>query len=134
MSTKPLPEVTPLTKPYWDAIQERRLVMQRCRACNETIFFPKLWCPKCWSRELEWKPVSGRGTVLTYSVVHQELRPSYRSSMPYVVAIVKLTEGPQMMCNVINCSPGTVRVGLPVKVAFEERSGGFLVPQFEPAA
>jgi hypothetical protein len=58
---------------------------------------------------------------------------SYAGDLPYVVAVIKLEEGPTMMTNIVNCKPGDVRVGMAVKATFEERRDGFKVPQFEPA-
>lgn len=128
------PEADSLSKPYWDAAQHGKLVMQRCTACREYTFFPKAWCPHCWNLTLEWAPVSGRGHVLTYSVVHYGgFSESYAADIPYVVAVIKLEEGPQMMANVIGCKADAVKIGMPVKVTFEQRKGGFKIPQFEPA-
>ncbi len=133
MNNKPVPEVSLSTKPYWDAAQEGKLKIQRCSSCAAYVFYPRPWCPACLSLKLEWTEVSGRGEVITYTIMYQPSFEAYASSVPYILAVIHLAEGPQMMANVLNCPLDAVRVGLPVKVTFEERQSGFKVPQFEPA-
>lgn len=131
---KPLPRVNETTRPYWDAAREGRLSIQRCRGCRTWICYPRAWCPSCWSTDLEWADASGRGRVVTYSIVHQAPFESYAGDAPYVLAVVKLDEGPQMMANVLEVDPAKMAIDMPVEVTFETRTGGFAVPQFRPAA
>jgi uncharacterized OB-fold protein len=70
--------------------------------------------------------------VVTYTVVHQPPSAAFASEVPYVLAVVRLAEGPQMMANILHADPARVRVDLPVRVVFEERAGGVRIPQFEP--
>ena len=133
MSEKPVPTTSEVAKPYWDAAQRDELYIQRCRSCGTAIFYPRYWCPNCLSLDLAWEQASGNGEVLSFSIVYQAPFESYAPDAPYPLAIIKLAEGPQMMTNVVNCKPEDVRVGMPVKGTFETRSGGFKVPQFEPA-
>lgn len=133
MSTaKPLPRVNETTRPYWDAAREGRLLIQRCRACALFIHYPRPWCPGCWSTALDWVEASGRGRVVTYTIVHQAPFAAYAGDVPYVLAVIALAEGPQMMANVVGVAPAEVRIDLEVEVTFEERAGGFRVPQFQP--
>jgi uncharacterized OB-fold protein len=83
-------------------------------------------------RNLEWREASGRGTVHTFSVVHAAPAVGFEGQVPYVIAVIDLAEGPRMMANLVNCAPEAARVGLPVRVVFEQR-GEMRVPQFTPA-
>ena len=132
MNDKPLPRVTAFTRPYWDAAREGRFVLQRCRACQQPFHYPRPWCPHCWSVEFDWIEASGRGRVITYSIVHQAPSKAFATDAPYVLAVVRLEEGPQMMANVLGIEPARMKVDMPVKMTFEERAGGIRVPQFEP--
>jgi uncharacterized OB-fold protein len=130
MTTKPIPSITPLTEPYWDGCAHEELRIQRCGSCGAAVFFPRQWCPACWTTDLNWERASGRGSIVACSVVSQAPYASYAGD-PYVVAIVRLEEGPHLMCNIVGCPPGTVMVGDPVQVTFEGR-GDVTVPQFRP--
>ena len=130
--TKPVPRVTETTRPYWDGARDGKLMLQRCTGCRAVIHYPRPWCPQCWATDLEWFEASGRGNVVTFTVVHQAPFPSYTENVPYVLAVIRLAEGPQMMANVLGIEPARMRIDLAVRVVFEERSDGFRVPQFEP--
>lgn len=132
MNQKPLPEVKTFSAPYWSAAREERFVIQHCKACGACNFYPRPFCPKCFGLEFDWLEASGEGEVLTYSVVYQAPYPSYAPDAPYILAVIKLKEGPQMMANVLNCPKEAMKVGLKVNVCFEERQGAFKVPQFTP--
>ncbi len=130
---KPLPEPNKLSKTYWEACKEKRLVIQHCRECGAYIFYPRALCPGCMSSDLEWKEVSGKGTVYSFSVVHRPLGKPFADDVPYTVAIVELAEGPRMMSNLKDVDPQKVRVGMPVQVSFEEVTEEITLPKFVPA-
>ncbi len=65
MKPKPLPRVSLFTRPYWDAAREEKFLLQRCRRCRRTIYYPRPWCSHCWSTSLDWISASGRGEVIT---------------------------------------------------------------------
>jgi hypothetical protein len=132
MTAKPLPTVHALTRPYWEAAARDELVVQRCTACGTATLYPKRWCPSCWSTELEWTPVAGTGEVIAHTTVWQTPFASYEGDVPYVVAIVRLDEGPQLMTNILGCDPDPVAVGRRVRVDFESRQD-MKVPQFRLA-
>jgi uncharacterized OB-fold protein len=132
MNQKPLPEVKTFSAPYWSAAREERFVIQHCKACGAYNFYPRPFCPKCFGLEFDWLEASGEGEVLTYSVVYQAPYPSYAPDAPYILAVIKLKEGPPLMANVLNCPKEAMKVGLKVHVCFEERQGAFKVPQFTP--
>lgn len=125
----PAPVVDADTRPYWDAARERRLVLQRCRN-GHWQFPPRVRCHRCWTT-VDWEQVRGEGSIYSFSVVHRA--PSgFLDRAPYVVAVIELAEGVRMVANVLNCTPEVVKVGLPVRVCFEERPDGTVLPQFEP--
>ncbi|MGH2662457.1 MAG: Zn-ribbon domain-containing OB-fold protein [Actinomycetota bacterium] len=131
-----LPEPDPETTPYWEAAGEGRLLIKECRACGALFFYPRTHCPRCWSSDTEWREASGRGSVYTFTVVHQNDLPPFRDRVPYVVALIELEEGVRMTSNVEGCPPEQVACGMPVRVAFREEAGEgrtVTVPVFRPA-
>ncbi|MBI2764751.1 MAG: Zn-ribbon domain-containing OB-fold protein [Chloroflexi bacterium] len=132
--TKPLPEPTPASQPFWDAAREHRLVIQRSKQTGKYVFYPRVVSPYGAADELEWAEVSGRGTVYSYTVARRATGPQWSGEEPYVIAIVQLEEGPQMTTNIIGCPPDAVRIGMPVVAAFEDVTPDVTLVMFRPAA
>jgi uncharacterized protein len=95
---------------------------------------PRYLCPACWSDQLEWVDVRGTGRVHSFSVIRRASDPAFASRVPYVVALIELDEGPRMMANVVGDDALAVAIGDPVKVIFEDRGDGALIPQFQRIA
>ncbi len=129
---RPQPEVSRAGAPFWDAARDGKLLLQCCKACRETIFYPRIRCPKCHSDELDWIEASGKGRIYSYSVVVNNAPSAFLADMPYVVAIVRLEEGVQMLSNIVDCDPEALHCEMPVVVDFRE-AGGFRLPLFRPA-
>ena len=131
---KPSPVVNPWSQPFWDAAREEKLVIQHCKDCGANIFYPRIACPQCFSDNLEWIQASGKGTVYTYTVVVSNSPSAFIADMPFVIAIVKLEEGVQMLSNIVGCKPEDVRCDMPVEVVFEKLNEEFKLPKFRPVS
>ena len=130
---KPVPIVNPWVKPFWDAAREEKLIIQKCQDCNNHVFYPRIACPHCFSDKVEWVEASGKGTVYSYTVVTNNAPSAFIADMPFVIAIVKLEEGVQMLSNIIKCNPDDVVCDMPVEVTFEKLDDEFTLPKFRPA-
>ncbi len=129
-----LPQIDSESEPFWRAAREGRLMIMHCRACDRPYFYPRRYCPRCWSDETEWREASGRGTIYTYSVVHQNPAPPFRDWAPYAVLLVDLDEGVRVMADWDRESAlDRLAVGLPVQVTFEAVSDDVSLPRFRPA-
>jgi hypothetical protein len=130
----PLPVPTPETRPFWEAARRHELCLQRCRTCGTTVFYPRAACPRCFGADLEWRRVSGRGTLHTFTVVERGQR-GFPLGPPYVIAIVELAEGPRLMTNLVGVDPdpAKVRIGMPVEVVFADVTPEVTLPHFRPA-
>lgn len=128
-----VPGITELTAPYWDAAREGRLVVQECRTCGKAWHPPLPRCPHCHCADLGWRPVSGNGTVYTYTVVRHPTHFAFADKIPYVLALVELAEGPRLVTALQGIEPGEVQAGQPVHVVFREVADGVTLPYFEPA-
>jgi uncharacterized OB-fold protein len=129
----PLPVPTPETKPYWEAARRHELHVQRCVGCGEHFFYPRGACPRCLDARLEWRRVSGRGRLHTFTVVYRGLR-DFPLGTPYVIAIVELDEGPRVMTNLVGVAPdpAALRIGTPLEVVFEDVTPEVTLPRFRP--
>ena len=126
-----LPDVDELTHDFWTggAVGELRIV--HCQACGLWLHPPTIMCRRCRSRDVVPEPVSGRGTVFSVTRNHQPWNPDV--PVPYVVALVELDEQPglRLVSNVFGCDPDDIRIGMRVRVRFEDH-GTLFVPVFEP--
>jgi uncharacterized OB-fold protein len=129
---KPLPHPSPDSQPFWDACQRHSLEMQKCSSCGQFWFPPGNRCSHCLSPEYSWKPLTGRGSVVTFTVMRRAYQSGFANELPYTVAVVELAEGPRMISNVIDCDPDAVTVGMPVEVVFRDCTDEATLPLFRP--
>ncbi len=127
---KPIPESSPSLAPFFAAAREGRLVVQRCAGCGALRFPPREVCSGCLAHEATWQPVSGRGEVFSYNVMHQVYHPGFTAEVPYAVVIVKLAEGPKITSNLAGCPVDQIAIGMPVEVVFEQVSSDVTLPKF----
>ena len=127
--SKLIPVADEMSKPFWDAINERRLTVQNCTACNTLQYPPRPGCQDCGSESLEWKEVEGKGHVLSFFVVYDGRYQVRIPDQPYNVAIVALDEDPSI--NFYANLPGTpvkqVPIGASAELIFEEVAPGQLI-------
>jgi len=126
----PPPLANAITLPFWQAAAEHRLVVQRCTACGHTRLPPGPVCPECRSAEADWKELSGRGEIYTYTIVHRPIAAG--QPLPTVIAIVALDDagGVRMISNLVGVDPSEVAIGMPVEVVWEDMTAELAIPRF----
>lgn len=123
------------TQPFWDAAAEHRLIAHQCSACGTFRHPPGPFCWQCRSREARWVDLPGTGNVYSFTVVRHPMTPAAKDAVPYVVALVALDGAPgvRLITNVIGVDPEAVRIGLAVRVVWDDLRPGTAVPRFAPA-
>lgn len=129
-----LPKVHDHNRAFWTGGGDGHLMVTRCTQCSLWVSPPAADCPDCGGA-LAAQPVSGRGTVFTFTVNYQPFNPVV--PVPYVIAIVELDEQPglRIASNIVDCEPDSVHIGLPVEVRFERHDvdgEDVFVPVFAP--
>ncbi len=122
-----------LSKPFWDAANEGRLVIQNCQACNRLQHPPGPTCGQCRSGDnLEWKEMSGRGKIYNYGVVYDCPVRLLQEDQPFNLAVIVLDEdtGIQMYSHLPGTPVDEVPVGASVEVVFEATANGQKVPEW----
>jgi uncharacterized OB-fold protein len=129
---KPVPVADDLTSPFWEAAKEHRLVVQRCGSCGYYNHPPRPYCDACTAQEMRFEPVSGRGTVYSFTVMHQRDVAGFEEEAPFINIVVELAEQPRllMVSNLSLSERAKVKIGAAVEVYFEERGEGVAIPQF----
>ena len=121
------PAIDTESRPFWDAAAQGKMLLGRCRACGAAHYYPRSICPHCFGTDTEWTPMSGRGTIYSYSITR-------RVDVPYVIAYVTLPEGVTVMSNIVECDVDTLHVGQQVELSFRTTEGGQALPVFRPSA
>ena len=133
-TAKPLPRIDEESRGWWEALARHELYVQQCGACGVRRLPPRALCSACLSSAIEWVRCSGRATVYSYTVTHQNQAPGFREEVPYVLAIVQLAEGPRLMTNLVETAPDAVRIGMTVEVVFDDAAPGVTLPKFRPVS
>jgi len=128
---RPLPELTPWTGWFWTSGADGILRIQGCNQCGTLVHPPVPVCPVCRSLSSSPTEVSGRATVVGYTINQHQWHPDFPP--PYVIAVVALAEDPgvRLTTNITGCAIDDVQVGLEVQVRFEQHEDVWL-PLFEP--
>ncbi|ORW32512.1 hypothetical protein AWB91_11230 [Mycobacterium paraense] len=134
---RPLPVPDEASTPFWSAAAEHVLTVARCGRCGRLALPPDVVCPHCQSGDpaFEFTPVSGRGTVRSWTVVRQALLPGFDDELPFVLVDVELVEQDdlRLICRLLDGVDADLRVGAAVTVGFEDLAPGVSVPAFELA-
>jgi uncharacterized protein len=129
---RPVPAPDDVSRFYWEAAANHRLLLQRCRACHKMQYPPEICCVHCQAEEFDAAEITGRGVIYSYSVVDRPLHAGFVDALPYVVALVELDDQPglRILTNLVDVPAQTqLRCGLAVEVVFEKR-GSVTLPQF----
>jgi len=118
--------------PFWEAVKEHELKLQRCAECKQWLAPPRPMCPNCQSQESEWVPASGRGTVHSFVTYQESPHPAFLA--PYSVVLVDLEEGVRVVSNPAGIEPDELEIGMPVEVVYEDVDDDLTLFKFKKAA
>lgn len=123
---RPIADADAITAPWWDATREGRFLFQRCTSCNHRQHYPRALCTACGATDLTFDEASGRGTIYSHTTVRRAPHPAFEP--PYVVALVRLEEGPVVLTNIVGADE--VRCDMPVRLVWEDLPDGRKLPLF----
>jgi len=128
--SKPVPAITPEMREFFDGARAGRLMVQKCDSCGRLRFPAHELCSKCNSTASRWVPVSGRGEVFSFNIMHQVYHPGFAREVLYAVVVVELEEGCKFVSNLLGVKPHEIKCGMPVEVTFEKLSDDVSIPKF----
>jgi uncharacterized OB-fold protein len=123
----PIPDAE--TEAFWRGLADGVFLLRWCLDCGRPHYYPRSFCPLCWSERVEWRPASGQGRVFATTVIRQMGLPPFDQRVPYNVALVELDEGPLVLTNVVGAPPESVVIGAAVELA-AERHRDIALPLF----
>jgi uncharacterized protein len=134
---RPLPVPDDVSAPFWEATAKHILMAAQCARCGALTMPPDVVCPHCGSTDpgFTFTPVSGRGTIRSWTVVRQAFLPGFDDDLPFVLVDVELDEQRdlRMIGRLINGLDGNLHIGTTVTGAFEDLAPGVAIPAFELA-
>ena len=110
-----------LDGPMWESIDAGALKLQCCADCGAWRYPPAPVCASCLSEAVEWKPVSGKGTVMSWVVFHRKYFDDFPP--PYDAMAVRLDEGPIIVTNLAGEAPEGSWIGRKVVLEYVEHDG-----------
>jgi uncharacterized OB-fold protein len=132
-----MPKVIPVpndfTRPFWDAVNEKRLLVQKCSDCNTLQYPPRPVCQDCKSTNMAWHQTNGKGHISCYIVIEDGRLDRRKPDQPYNLALITLDEDPRVnfYANLPGVPVDQVPVGAPVEVMFEEVAPGQLIHEWK---
>lgn len=117
---------------FWAYCAQRELRFQCCEACGRWRHPPAPVCPQCASPAAEWKLAPPRAQLFSYTVVHHAPAPALRDYVPYNIAIVDFPDliDIRIVSNVIDVPPAELRIGMPLRLVWQEQAPGRVLPLF----
>jgi uncharacterized OB-fold protein len=119
------------SRAFWDATREKKLLVQYCKRTGQYQFFPRPVSIFTGRRDLEWREVSGKGKIFSYTIVRRSREP-FQGHEPFFIASVTLDVGVNILANIAHCRADEMRVDLPVRLFWQPLSNGTHLPMFEP--
>ncbi|MEA2097592.1 MAG: Zn-ribbon domain-containing OB-fold protein [Patescibacteria group bacterium] len=105
----------------WRHIPSRyNLAGTHCRTCGKYYFPSRTICPRCRrDGKMEEYLFKGTGKVVSYTVIHA-VPEGHSGQVPYILAIIKLDEGPRLTGQIVNVRLDGVEIGMEVKPVFRK--------------
>ena len=131
---RPLPDE--LSRPFWDGIARRQLVIQRCRPCGNYVHPPYPECTECRVSDLGFEAVSGRGRIFQRVIVESPVVVGFEADVPYACLLVELEEQADLLVagNLVGADPREAVIGRRVELVFRQEADGFTLPAFRLVA
>jgi uncharacterized OB-fold protein len=117
---KPRPVPTPATQPFWDGLRQHKVLLQYSPSTERWVFYPRVLAPRTLADDLEWREVSGLGTLYSYTIARRPTAPPWADAMPQLLAIVELDEGPRISTELVNVDPEQIKIGMRVRPVFAD--------------
>jgi uncharacterized protein len=130
----PLPEATPVSRPYWDALREHRIRIQYSPSSGRYVFYPRTLAPGTLADDLQWREIDGGGSLYTYTVARRATGPPWAEKLPQLLAVVEWDVGPRVSTELVDVRPDDISIGMRVTPVFCDVPGaGVTLLRYRPA-
>jgi uncharacterized OB-fold protein len=130
----PLPEATPVSRPFWQALTEHRILVQYSPSLGRYVFYPRTLAPGTLADALEWREIDGAGSLYTFTVTERPTGPPWADAVPQLLAVVQWDIGPRISTELVDATPVDVRIGMRVAPVYCDVPGtGVTLLRYRPA-
>lgn len=129
---RPVPVPDEQSREFWAAAAAHTLALARCTRCATFSHPPDAVCPHCGSTDpaFSFVPVDGSGSIRSWTVMRQSFLPGF--DVPFVLVDVELSAQAdlRLIGRLVDGPDAPLRLGAPVRLAFEDVAPGIAVPAF----
>jgi uncharacterized OB-fold protein len=119
----PLPEPTPVSRPFWDGLREHRILIQYSPSSRSYVFYPRTLAPGTLSDDLEWREIDGAGTLYTFTIARRPTGPPWAEAVPQLLAVVQWDAGPRISTELVDVDVDNIVIGMRVAPVFCDLPG-----------
>ncbi|MCX8151285.1 MAG: Zn-ribbon domain-containing OB-fold protein [Candidatus Bathyarchaeota archaeon] len=102
---------------FYRFLEQRKLMAGKCLTCGKIHLPPRPLCDSCYGQIFEWVELSGKGKLLTYTIIH--VAPSqFQTMAPYTVGIVQLEKGLKLLGLISDVPLEQLKVGMDLTIDF----------------
>jgi uncharacterized OB-fold protein len=116
--SRPMPLATPTSRPYWEGLCRHEIWLQYSPSLGRYVFYPRVLAPGTLADDLQWRQISGNGTLVSFTIAQRPVAPQFADAVPQVLAVVEWDEGPRFATELANLDPAAIVVGMPVVPVF----------------
>ena len=115
---------------FYKFLAQGKLMAGKCLKCGKIYLPPRPLCDNCFSQEFEWMEVSGKGKLLTYTVIHIA-PPQFQAMAPYAVGIVQLENSLRIPGMIQGVAQEQLKIGMKLTIDFGTCSTTQQWPQWQ---
>jgi uncharacterized protein len=115
------PRITPLSAPYWQALDHEQIRLQKCCDCGRFVFYPRSHCPFCASRSLEWAIASDTPRLYTWTIAERPVSAAFQHLRRPILAVAEL-HGVHLPTSIVETPPEEIRIGMELRPVFDRTS------------
>lgn len=99
--TRPIPEPTPVSQPFWDGLARHRILVQYSPSAQRYVFYPRTLTPGTLADDLQWREIDGAATLYTFTVARRPTGPPWADALPQLPAVVQWDAGPKFSTELV---------------------------------
>ena len=120
--TRPLPVPTPTSAPFWDGLRRHEVWVQFSPSLDAYVFYPRVLAPGTLADDLQWRRISGAGTLISFAVAQRPVAPQFADAVPHLLGVVQWDEGPRLATELVGVDAAALRVGMAVSPVFADHA------------